>query len=375
MRKERSGRWSAAYVGPDVQLHRAPVTFDTKDSAVAWLAGERKLIDLDAWTPLADRQAVKRVTGQTVAQYAADWLANRRNAHGQPLKARTRADYQRYLDRHILPALGALPMRKLTEPRVRAWYDDLDADTPTQRAHAYQLLRAICTTATASKLLPSNPCKITGAGRVARAKKIQPASVVELQTIAENMPERLRLAVLLGGWCALRYGEIAELRRRDIDLKRGTVTVARGVTWPSVRDAETGKLVSEAVVSTPKTHAGVREVHLPPHIIPDVKAHLENHTDAGRDAMLFGSTTGRHIHPRAFGWKYHQARVEAGRPDLRFHDLRHTGAVLAAQTGATLAELMGRLGHSTPAAAMRYQHAAADRDKAIAAALSKLAEL
>ena len=66
--------------------------------------------------------------------------------------------------------------------------------------------------------------------------------------------------------------------------------------------------------------------------------------------------------------------MKAGRPDLRFHDLRHTGAVLAAQTGATLAELMGRLGHSTPGAAMRYQHAAADRDKAIAEALSRLAE-
>lgn len=56
------------------------------------------------------------------------------------------------------------------------------------------------------------------------------------------------------------------------------------------------------------------------------------------------------------------------RPSI--HDLRHTGAVLAGQTGATLAELMARLGHSTPGEAMRYQHAAADRDKAIAEALS-----
>jgi integrase len=70
---------------------------------------------------------------------------------------------------------------------------------------------------------------------------------------------------------------------------------------------------------------------------------------------------------------YRPARATAGRPDLRFHDLRHTGAVLAAATGATLAELMARLGHSTAGAALRYQHAAEDRDKAIAEALSKLA--
>ena len=70
---------------------------------------------------------------------------------------------------------------------------------------------------------------------------------------------------------------------------------------------------------------------------------------------------------------YYPARKAAGREDLRWHDLRHTGAVLAAQTGATLAELMGRLGHSTPGAAMRYQHAAADRDTEIARRLSELA--
>jgi integrase len=78
--------------------------------------------------------------------------------------------------------------------------------------------------------------------------------------------------------------------------------------------------------------------------------------------------------PSALYAVFYPARERAGRPDLRFHDLRHTGAVLAAATGATLAELMARLGHSTVSAAMRYQHAAADRDKAIAEALSRLAE-
>jgi integrase len=67
---------------------------------------------------------------------------------------------------------------------------------------------------------------------------------------------------------------------------------------------------------------------------------------------------------------FHAARVAAARPDLRFHDLRHTGASMATQAGATLAEVMHRLGHSTAVAAMRYQHATDERDVAIAAALS-----
>lgn len=56
-------------------------------------------------------------------------------------------------------------------------------------------------------------------------------------------------------------------------------------------------------------------------------------------------------------------------PGLHFHDLRHTGGTLAAATGATLRELMARLGHSSTRAALIYQHATRDRDPVIARAL------
>jgi integrase len=93
----------------------------------------------------------------------------------------------------------------------------------------------------------------------------------------------------------------------------------------------------------------------------------------GRDGLLFPAVNGGQLAPSTLYRSFYPARERAGRPDLRFHDLRHTGAVLAASTGATLAELMARLGHSTPGAALRYQHAAQDRDRVIAAALSQLA--
>ena len=67
----------------------------TKDDAVAWLAAERKLIDLDTWTPPAERRAVRKVAGQTVEEFANEWLAGRKTAKGEPLKARTAADYRR----------------------------------------------------------------------------------------------------------------------------------------------------------------------------------------------------------------------------------------------------------------------------------------
>jgi integrase len=108
--------------------------------------------------------------------------------------------------------------------------------------------------------------------------------------------------------------------------------------------------------------------------MPMVREHLLAHTAPGHDGLLFPSrnNSDEHLRQSALTRVYYPARKAAGRPDLRFHDLRHTGAVLAAQTGATLAELMGRLGHSTSQAAMRYQHAAEDRDAVIAAKLSAM---
>ncbi len=68
------------------------------------------------------------------------------------------------------------------------------------------------------------------------------------------------------------------------------------------------------------------------------------------------------------------SRAALGRPEVQFHDLWGAGLTWAATQGATTRELMARAGHASPAAALRYQHATADRDVAIAAALSGLAE-
>src|SRR5271165_331838 len=181
--------------------------------------------------------------------------------------------------------------------------------------------------------------------------------------MVQEMPDELRLMVLLAAWCALRFGELAELRRGDIDLDERVVRVRRG----AVR-------VSGWTVDGPKSEAGKRDVAIPPHIVPAVEHHLSEHVGPERNSLLFPAKSGGHLQPSTLYRHYYKAREKAKRPDLRFHDLRHTGATMAAQTGATLAELMARLGHSTSQAAMRYQHASKGRDKQIAALLSKLAE-
>ena len=231
------------------------------------------------------------------------------------------------------------------------------------RSHAYGLLRTIMASAVSDYLIGVNPVHIRGAGNVKRVKRIRPASLDELGALVEAMPDRYRLLVLLGAWCALRFGELTELRRHDIDLRAGVIRVRRAVV----------RVDGKATVVSPRSDAGVRDVAVPPHLIPLIREHLGDHVAAGRDALLFPAADHvSHMAPASLYRVFYPAREHAGRPDLRFHDLRHTGAVMAASTGASLAELMARLGHSTPGAALRYQHAADGRDRQIAEALSHL---
>lgn len=109
------------------------------------------------------------------------------------------------LDRHILPTFTDRPLRLIGSDEVNVWYSSLNSKTPTERAHAYQLLRAVFTSATKAKLIAENPCAIEGGGQTERAHTVEIATLDELATITTAMPERLRLAVLLGAWCALRY--------------------------------------------------------------------------------------------------------------------------------------------------------------------------
>ncbi len=235
------------------------------------------------------------------------------------------------------------------------------------RAHAYSLLRTIMASAVNDDLIDANPCRIVGAGRTNRVIKIQPASVEELATLTAAMPERLRLMVTLASWCALRFGETVELRRGDIDLIDEVIRIRRAAV----------RIAGGYIITTPKSDAGVRDVAIPPHIIPLIEDHLSRFVAKNRDSLIFPAlgdgNRGTHLQPSTLMRHWYKARKQAGRDDLRWHDLRHSGAVLAAATGASLAELMARLGHSTPQAAMRYQHAAAGRDREIAALLSKLA--
>lgn len=361
-RRLPSGRWQARYTGPDGLTHKAHTTFDTKGDAETWLATVRSDIVRETWRPGSGPGKVRALT---FGEYAEAWLIGR-TVRGRNLADRTREHYRKLLDAYILPTFGTTPLKFITPEQVDHWYAVTAVGKPTTQAHAYSLLRTILGTAVDRGLITTaNPAKVRGGGSTERVKKVRPASLPELEAIVNAMPERYRLMALLASWCALRFGELAELRRGDVNTKTGVLHIRRGVVRAEGR----------VIVKKPKSDAGSRDVAIPPHLLPLVREHLLKHAEPGKDGLLFPARNGGHLAPSSLYRVFYRAREAAGRPDLRWHDLRHTGAVLAAQTGATLAELMGRLGHSTPAAALRYQHAAAERDAEIARRLSAMVEV
>ena len=374
---ETRGRFKVRYTGPDRQIHRAGITFTTRERAQGWLSEERKLIELHEWSPPSLRRAQVHTDELSFDEFARDWIA-KRLVRGRPLKDRTREHYLDIHQRWFTP-LHDLQVASITQADIDRWYHRLPA-APTMRSHAYSLLKAIYRTAVTRKLVKESPVAVEGATGRATAKDVTLLIVAQVQALADAMPPRHRLLILLAAWCGLRFGELTALRRRDIDLAEGTITVEQAAVTVS----------GQRLITTPKSAAGYRTIYLPPHLTEDVRQHLAIFTPTGADALVFpgnegqpltpgqvhghsprfDTRTGKKTHP---GNGFYKARHEIGRPDFRFHDLRHFAATMAAISGATTKELMQFAGHSDIHVAMRYQEAVTDRKRDLAHRMTALA--
>ena len=366
------------------------------------------------WKP-ADR----RGRGPTLDAYAAEWIATHRG-----LKESTRGLYAADYRHHISPFLGHLPVADITPALVRRWLDLLATDlrqaaaakydaaearaesaaaaaaaaakargadddsaadaaaaarrrhgprTATRRdgsatvARSFRLLRALCNRAAADGLISANPCAGMGsAARTDDATERPTMSAAEVADLADRVPPRYRALVLLLAWGALRIGEACALRRCDLDLTPGAerVRVAERVYWlDGAKRWDFGP---------PKSRAGRRTVSLPAHVADALADHVDRFTGPDPDALLFTTSTGA-VALRVAQLAITRRLDAMGRSDVRVHDLRHSGQLFAALAGASPAELMRRMGHSSPNAAAVYAHTAEDHGRAVAEALAKIA--
>jgi integrase len=264
-------------------------------------------------------------------------------------------------------ARGHLTLAAIKPATVRAWRKTLlDGGCPEPQAvKAYTLLRAILNTAVKEdEIIRQNPCRIKGYDQYHTPER-PTATIAQVFALADAMPARFSALVIVGAFSSLRWGELAELRRRDIDLEAGIVRVSRKLAI----------LVGRVEVGPPKSASGVRVVALPAVAVEALRKHMGEggYVDEGPDALIFTGAKGSHLRASTFGpaVKWRETVAKLGLPGFHFHDLRHTGNTLAASSGASTRELMTRMGHSTMRAALIYQHATSERDREIAEGMNR----
>jgi integrase len=325
-------------------------TFRRRGDAERWARHQESRKDLGDFVDM-------RAGAVSLAEYAERWLPTR------DLRPRTGELYRHLLDQRILPAFGSTPINRITTDAVRAWHGQVTRDVSgLQAAKGYRLLRAMLNTAVADGLLARNPCWITGAGQERSPERplAEPADVIRL---ADAIERRFRALVLLAAIGGLRVGELLGLQRRHIDLTEATIRVEQ----QAIELAD-----GTRIVTPPKTAAGRRTVAVPGLVAEKLAGHLERYTGEPADAWVFVGERGGPLRRLRLQQAWTEARQMTGMTHITLHDLRHAGATLAAWTGASTRELMARLGHNTPRAALRYQHAASHRDREIADRLGEL---
>lgn len=371
IRRRQSGRYAAEYQDPTTPHPRAriraPYTFRTKAAAEAWLAAERALIETGSWQHPTVREAERAEEARrahdsatlTFGAYAEHWITVR------DLTPETRRTYQSYLKNHLLPRWRDTPLAMITTPLVRAWAaQDLAPGYPKLAHKTYALFATIMATAVEDDYLAASPCKRGVAPRRPDDTDSSDALTTrELWALAEAMPDYMQALVLTMGLCALRPGEARELRREDVDLDARELAVLRAV-------AGQGKNMR---VGRTKTRKSVRRIPIPPVLIPALQKHLAIFSGPGPDGLVFPRRINSALHlplstlANAIDTAWRRAGIRPATP----HMLRHTGLTLAAQEGATLADLQALAGHTTVDMVMRYQHSSTDRQRMLADRISE----
>src|SRR5215469_616465 len=280
---------------------------------------------------------------QTVGQYLEYWL----DIHQAQLKLSTYTMYRRNLDKHILPGIGHYQVQALTADQVQAFYAKKQKEGLS--AASVRLLHAILSAAFKDavrwKRLAYNICTAVDPPRLPRHERrpLDRDQAQRLLAVAEGT--RLECLLTLALATGMRLGELLALRWGDINLEEMTLQVQHTVDHLSGRGF---------VETEPKTESSRRTIALPQFVVDALKqyrtAQLEMRLQAGarwkEQGLVFPNGLGKYLgRDRVYGL-FKQLLHEAGLPDIRFHDLRHSAATLLLSMGVNVKVVQEILGHA-----------------------------
>lgn len=378
VRQLKSGRFQARYIGPDGAQHKAPTTYATKMDAEGWLAEERRLIDLGAWTSPTERRKAEEAAEErdslTVRVLCERWL------NAGHLKASTAQSHMSKLNLRVLcTALADEPIATVDRARIVEWWTEVQErwpDTGNSNSSAYKRLHTAFQYAVDElEVLDVNPVKIKGAGKAPRPKtRDRPViTVTEAQTLTDNMGATLQVPMMLLLWTGLRIGELLELRRKDIHGLSGTGAVTLSVrrTAQRMEDTETGRQVM-VPFDTPKSEAGNRNIGVPAHVATRLREHCDRYVDTGAEALIVTTRTGAQMLDTTWRSRMVPAKRAAEREDVTPHDCRRFYGTMLVTNGVSLEEARRLMGHENVEQLMDYQRAASGYEARAADVLNEL---
>ena len=338
IRKRKDGRWEGRYTaGHDPETGKqifksvlGKTQAEVKEKLKKALE-ESKKVD------------VTRTGKYTVEAWMDEWFENVAKLKVRPSSHQT---YRGYIDHHIAPNIGNIPLERLSTMDLQKLYRKLMNKGRVERIEAKdqpkglsaktvrninQVISSAMDFAVAQKIIPENPCKAVALPKVEH-KEMQTIPAEQLQTFlqeakASGVYEMYYIELATG----LRRGELLGLKWTDIDWKNGIIKVRRSIA----------RVNGEIVESPLKTKNSYRAVTISPQAVEILKEQKEK----TNDQYIFPSPNGGPISPDSVNNMLKRVLARAGIPKVRFHDLRHTFATIALQNGVDIKTVSGMLGH------------------------------
>ena len=308
-----------------------------------------------------------------------DWMEHWYETHSRPAaRPGTRRIYEGYLRLYIRPGLGHIPLNRLTAKDMQQFFvwlktegraDQSDGETglaDSQLRNIHSLCWRALEKAVSGNLIPQNP---------ASGCKLPPARKGEMNLLSREAMQKLLIQAkeekyyelfLLEFATGLRLGELTALQWEDLNLTTGELRISKQAVV----------IGSEVVVTEPKTKAAVRTLLLPPKVLEVFREYRKRNVSR----WLFPSPKKEDspLLPSVVRQRLHRLLDHAGCERMRFHDLRHTFATLALESGKDVKTLSAMLGHVSAATTLDiYTHitddmrltAAANIDRSIGKAV------
>ena len=282
----------------------------------------------------------------TVGTWMDEWFENVAKIKVRPSSHQT---YKGYIDNHIKPNIGNIPLEKLTTMDLQKFYRKLLTKGRVERIESKeqpkglsaktvrninQVISSAMDLAVAQKIILVNPTNACELPKVEH-QEMQTIPAEQLQAFldearATGVYEMYYIELATG----LRRGELLGLKWQDIDWKNGIIKVRRQVA----------RIDGEIVEAPLKTKNSYRAVTISPQAI-EVLKQQKTKTKELKDPYIFPSPNGGPISPDSVNNMLKRVLERAGIPKVRFHDLRHTFATIALQNGVDIKTVSGMLGH------------------------------